>query len=299
MLAFLKSFQWISKGFYFIFFPAIVACQFNLKTRLVVMKKIFTIRWNALLPMKDKIFKVILFNIYIMKKYILYTGSFKPQRVFAVLWVLLSGLPSFAQNISGFSQFAQHIQEESLVISFNSPFSYTLPENISWELKDENGSLILSNKGEISGHVFSKPGSYTLYIHEERNHDTNSCEHAHFPERVRIEVKPVKLYFDFSTIQFSKEITGNQPANGITVKVNVNFTSYDNSTAVYNQGLTSFGVGSTVSGKLKNGETILKPGANTLEFILEGQAEAGNNIQLNFTDFNGEVQPYTLTPKTR
>lgn len=263
------------------------------------MKNIFSIKWNALSPMKDKILKIIRLNIFIMKKYILYTGSFKPQHVFAVLWMLLSGLPLFAQRISGPAMFVQHNspQEEDVVVAFNSPFSYPLPENVSWELKDENGLLILGSNGNISGHVFSKPGSYTLHIHEERNHDTNACDHTHFPEKVIIEVKPVRVDFDFSTIKFSKEITGNQPSNGITISVNVNFKSYDNSTAVYNQGLTSFGVGSTITGKLKNEEVILKPGVNTLEFILEGQAEAGNNIQLNFTDFNREVQPYTLTPK--
>lgn len=286
MLAFLK-----------IFLPAIIACKLNFRTRLVVMKNAFTIRWDTLLAIQDKIFKAI--NIFIMKKYISYTESFRPQRLFVVLLMLLGGIPLFAQRISGPAMLIQQSSqwEENQVIAFSSPFSYTLPENIKWELKDENESLILSSKGDISGHVFSKPGMYTLHIYEERDHDTNSCEHAHFPERVKIEVKPVKLDFDLSTIRFSKDISGGKPASGIIISVKVNFSSYDNSTAVYNQGLTSFGVGSTVTGKLKNGEAILKPGVNTIEFVLDGQAEAGNNIQLNFMDFNGEVQPYTLTPK--
>jgi len=234
-----------------------------------------------------------------MKRYISYTESYRPQRLFVILLMLLGGIPLFAQRISGPAMHIEHSspQEKKVVLAYNSPFSYTLPENIGWELKDGNESLILSSRGEINGHVFSKPGNYTLHIHEDINHDTNSCEHAHFPERIKIEVKPVKVDFDFSTIRFSKDIPGGQPANGITISVKVSFSSYDNSPMAYNLGLTSFGVGSTVNGKLKNGEVILKPGVNTLEFILDGQAEAGNNIQLNFTDFNGEVQPYTLTPK--
>lgn len=283
MLTFLKSFLRISKAFCFTFFQAFFACGFNFKTRLTVMKNIFK---NALLAMKDKIFKIILLNIIIMKKWI---SSFRLQYVFAVLLMVLSGSPLFAQDNSQ--------REENLVVVFNSPFSYTLGENVSWELKDGNGSLILSSTGNVSGHVFSTPGSYTLHIHEDSDHDTGSCEHAHYPEKVNISVSPVKLEFDFSTIQFSKDITGGQPANGITVRVDVNYSSYDNSTAVYNQGFGSFGVGSTITGKLKNNETLLTPGVNTIEFVLEGQAETGNNIQLNFTDFNGEVQPYTLTPK--
>lgn len=226
-----------------------------------------------------------------MKKYISYPASFRLQCVFAILMIFLSGFRLFAQE--------NGLREESQVIAFSSPFSYALGENVSWELKDETGSLIRSGKGDISRYAFSKPGSYTLHIHEDRDHDTGSCEHAHFPEKVNIEVKPVKLDFDFSTIRFSKDITGGQPANGIIVSVNAHYSSYDNSSAAYNQGFGSFGVGSTISGKLKNREALLKPGVNTIEFILEGQAEAGNNIQLNFTDFNGEVQPYTLTPKTR
>lgn len=263
------------------------------------MKNIFTRTWSALLPVKDKIFKIILLNIFIMRKYISCIASARLQHVFALLLMLLSGSSLFAQQISGLSQFMKYSsqQEEKRVVDFSSPFSYALGENVSWELKDENGSLILGKKGDVSPYVFSKPGNYTLYIHEEINHDPGTCDHTHFPEKVTIEVRPVKVDFDFSTIRFSQEITGDRPANGITVSVNVNYTSYDNSTAVYNQGFGSFGVGSTITGKVKNGETTLKPGVNTLEFVLEGQAEAGNNIQLNFMDFNGEVQPYTLTPK--
>lgn len=226
-----------------------------------------------------------------MKKYISYPASFRLQWVFAILMIFLSGFPVFAQENGQ--------QEERQVLAFSSPFSYALGENVNWELKDENGSLILSGQGDLSRHVFGKPGNYTLHIHEDRDHDTGSCEHAHFPEKVKIIVKPAKVDFDFSTIRFSKDITGGQSANGIIVSVNVNYSSYDNSTAVYNQGFGSFGVGSTLTGKLKSQETVLKPGVNTIEFILEGQAEEGNAIQLNFTDFNGEVQPYTLTPKTR
>lgn len=306
MLTFQKSFLWLSKGFCLIFFPAIFACHRNLQTHVVIMKNIFTRMQSALLPVKDKIFKII--NIFIMKNIIHKRPPFKPQYGFVVLLMLLNGPMLFAQNnyqgegsgIRSFlSSFAQQDREENLVLSFSSPFSYTLGENVSWELKDESGSVLLSGKGDVSGYVFSKPGSYTLDIHEVRDHDPNSCEHVHFPEKLNIKVKPAKVDFDFSTIQFSKDVPGGQPANGIIISVTVNYSSYDNSTAIYKEGVTSFGVGSTVSGKLKNGEATLKPGANTLEFVLEGQAEAGNNIQLNFTDFNGEVQPYTLTPKTR
>lgn len=223
-----------------------------------------------------------------MKRYISDRGSFRLRYVFAVLMMFLIDLPLFAQ-----------LHSETLVIAFSSSFSYTLDENVSWELKDENGSLILSRKGEVKDHIFSQPGNYTLHIHENPDHDTNACEHAHYPEKVNIQVTPVKVDFDFSTIQFSNEVVGGQSAGGTTIRIDVNFSSYDNGSAVYNLGFDSFGVGSTITGKLKNNEALLKPGVNSLEFILEGQAETGNNIQLNFMDYTGEVQPYTLTPKMR
>ncbi len=219
-----------------------------------------------------------------MKKYNSNSVSFKHKFAFAFMIILISGISLIAQD------------QRPVVVSYNSPFSFSLGEDVSWELKDENGSLLNRKSGDVSEEVFSKPGSYTLHIKEEHKHTGGGCDHAHLPESITIDVKPVKINFDFSTIRFSKDIKGGQSSDGTIVSVNVNFASYDNSTAVYSQDLTSFGVGSSIAGKLKN-ETILKPGVNTVEFVLEGQAEMGNNIQLNFIDFNGEVQPYTLSPK--
>lgn len=54
-----------------------------------------------------------------------------------------------------------------------------------------------------------------------------------------------------SSIQFSQDIVGGQSANGITVSIKANFSSFDNSPVIYNQELSVFGVGSTISGKIK------------------------------------------------
>lgn len=206
MLTSQKSFLWLSKVFCLIFSAAIFACHFNRKTHLVVMKNIFSIMRNALLAMKDKILKTISLTLFTMKRCISYRASFKLPYVFTFLLMLSGGFPLFAQHISGHSLFTpQNSQrEENLVVAFSSPFSYTLGENVTWELKDENGSLVLSGKGDVSRHVFGKPGNYTLHIHENINHDTSSCEHAHFPEKLNIEVRPAKLDFDFSAIYFRK-----------------------------------------------------------------------------------------------
>ncbi len=182
--------------------------------------------------------------------------------------------------------------EKSIAIAYNTPFSYALDNNVSWEINDNNGGLINSGIGNIS-QTFNTPGSYTIAIH---NNNTEE-EHSSLPDKINISVSPNKIIFDLSSIQFSQDIVGGQSANGITVSIKANFSSFDNSPVIYNQELSVFGVGSTISGKIKNNPTTLNQGANILVFILDGQATTGNNIQLNFTDFNGEVQPFTLTPK--
>lgn len=243
--------------------------------------------------MKDKKNKIIISNTFIMKKYVVSTTFSKMQYVFSLLLVFYSST-LIAQDAQVYSQ-----QDETLVVTFKTPFSYALDENVSWLIKNDMGVTIYKGKEDVSNLVFEIPGNYTLDIHDKRKHETAVCEHIHFPEKVTIKVLPVKLDFDINSIKFSKEIVGNQSADGITLNVNVNLESYDKSEVKYNKSLTSFGVGSTITGKVKNGEVTLTPGNNTLEFVLEGQAEAGNNIQLNFVDFNGEVQPYTLTPKVQ
>lgn len=226
-----------------------------------------------------------------MNKLLLKTKK-RLQYLIAILMIFIS--------IDGLiGQINNRLEARAEVIGYNEPFSFALPEVISWELKNESGSVMKNGEGELKDFIFNKPGNYKLMISENKNHNATGCEHAHYPEEIEIEVKPIKLNFDFNTIQFSEDIVGGKTLSGSIVKINANFSTYDNSVTEYkyNQGFTTFGVGSTITGKLKNGEISLIPGVNTLEFELDGAAEQGNNIQINFVDFNGEVQPYSLTPK--
>lgn len=226
-----------------------------------------------------------------MNKLLLKTKK-RLQYLIAILMIFIS--------IDGLiGQINNRLEARAEVIGYNEPFSFALPEVISWELKNESGSVMKNGEGELKDFIFNKPGNYKLMISENKNHNATGCEHAHYPEEIEIEVKPIKLNFDFNTIQFSEDIVGGKTLSGSIVKINANFSTYDNSVTEYkyNQGFTTFGVGSTITGKLKNGEISLIPGVNTLEFELDGAAEQGNNIQINFVDFNGEVQPFSLTPK--
>lgn len=57
-----------------------------------------------------------------------------------------------------------HPPEKSIAIAYNTPFSYALDNNVSWEINDNNGGLINSGIGNIS-QTFNTPGSYTIAIH--------------------------------------------------------------------------------------------------------------------------------------
>jgi len=209
-------------------------------------------------------------------------------RYFFVACVLsLCSSSLLAQNAEG--------SVENIVIPFDEPFSYALFEETSWNVQNSDGMTLLSGMGNIIK-SFSQPGVYSIQINDEHIHN-NSCDHSYGPEKLRITVIPEKLKFDFNSIYFSEEIQCGKSISGIVLSINVNYISYDNIPTVYNQGITSFGVGSTISGKLKNGTVTLHPGINTIEFVLDGQSSRGDIVQLNFKDFTGEVQPYSLTPK--
>ncbi len=224
-----------------------------------------------------------------MNKNISDIASFKLQFAFAALMMLLGGNLLFAQNST------ENKWEENKVLAYDTPFSYNLDTDVQWELKNEKGRSLKKGKGNIDNQIFSTPGNYTLYIKEEHSHNPNSCDHAHFPEQVNITVSPMKMVFDFSSVKFSEKITGAKSAKGIVATVNVDFSSFDNSTAVYKNDFTTAGVGTSVIGKLKNEKITLKKGMNTLEFLLDGQASKGNYIMIDFKDINGQVQRYDLT----
>lgn len=226
-----------------------------------------------------------------MKNMISSIVSIKLQFVFAVLMMLFSGNILFAQNKNN----TQNIQEENLSTSYNTPFSYILENETPWSLKNAQGQIINKGIGSIENQVFTEPGNYTLQIAATPHN--NSCEHDHSPKNLTINVSQQRMVFDLSSVKFSQNIIGGQSAKNSTVTVKVDYSSYDNTSTVYKQSFATSGVGTSVSGKLKNGEVTLKQGINTLEFVLDGQASKGTYITLDFIDINGKVQPYGLTQK--
>lgn len=210
-----------------------------------------------------------------------------------VLMLLLSVSTVFAQH----NENTNNKREESVILSYGVPFSYSLDTYTGWDIKNNAGGVLSSGSGNIN-EVFSKPGNYVLYIHEKHNDDSkSSCDHDQYPSKVTIKVSPSKMVFDFSSLEFSKKIIGGQSTEGIIVTVNAMYSSYDNTSAVYDYGFTTAGVGTSLSGRLNNGKVLLKNGVNKLEFSLEGLTTKGNNIMIEFKDINDQVQPYTLIEK--
>lgn|SRR5690606_2548869 len=207
----------------------------------------------------------------------------------------LSGLLAFTALILNSSSIAaQHNTpiEQDVLVPYNTAFSYDLANSTSWELTTSTGQVLKNGTGSIENEVFNEPGNYVLQIHA--IHNPNSCDDA-TPEKLNIKATAMKMEFDFSSVKFSKNIKGGQSAKEIVVSVNAMYSSYENSATTYTNGFKTAGVGTSVTGKLKNGPVTLEQGVNTLEFVLDGHATTGNYIMLDFVDINGDVQSYGLT----
>ncbi len=191
---------------------------------------------------------------------------------------------TFGQSLSS--------NEQHILMSYSMPFSYILEDATSWELKTSAGESIKRGVGSLENEVFNEPGDYIIQLHHV--HNANSCDHGSLPEQLFIKVSTMKMEFDFSTVKLSRNIIGGSN-NGVTLRVNARYSSYDNKESTYNEGFITAGIGTSIIGKLKDGSIVLQQGVNTLEFVLEGQATSGNYIMFDFVDINGEVQSYGLT----
>lgn len=217
-----------------------------------------------------------------MKKYISKIKRLSGLLAFTV--VFLNSTPTFAQHNAPI--------EQNVLVPYNTAFSYDLANSTSWELTTSTGQVLKNGTGSIENEVFNEPGNYVLQIHA--IHNPNSCDDS-TPEKLNIKATAMKMEFDFSTVKFSKNIKGGQSVKGIVVSINAMYSSYENSVVTYTNGFKTAGVGTSIFGKLKNGQLTLQQGVNTLEFVLDGQATTGNYIMFDFVDINGDVQSYGLT----
>ena len=188
-------------------------------------------------------------------------------------------------------------KNHDVMVSCNMPFSYLLSPDVDWELTSATGNLIKKGKGDFVNEAFPVPGNYFLSIQKTHNDNEESCDHDQYPSKLNITVSHNKMEFDWSTLKFSKNIIGGQSTKGIKVTVSVLYSSVENRNAVYEHGFKTAGVNTSIVGVLKEKKIILKPGVNKIDFLLDGVAESGNYIMLDFKDLNGKVHSYTLNQK--
>lgn len=232
-------------------------------------------------------------------KEVLLLGAFLIFSAFVVPTHISRATPTYSSDLN-LSQCKQTIgnSEERIVVSYDQPFDYILDTSVSWQiLHTDTKILYKEGLGHLKGVEFSKPGNYTLHIRERNEHSETECAHLHFPDKILIEVRPFKMVFDFTTVKLSKDLKGNQSVNGTTLTVDVVFSSWENTTAIYEGVLTTSGVRTSIIGTLKNESVLIQQGKNTLEFQLEGQASNNTYISIDFTDINGQIQSYSFTNK--
>lgn len=183
-------------------------------------------------------------------------------------------------------------QQADVVVSYNSDFTYYVKEDATWSITTESGQSYKNGTGSILNERFSTPGNY--YLQVSQTDAAHSCSSAHSLTQ-KIAVTPVRMEFDFSTIEFSKKIVGGHSTQGTLLRVHVFYESYEQTSVPYNFDCTTAGVGTNIKGTLRHGPVTLQPGNNVLEFVLEGQATSGNYIIFDFVDLNGNVKSYGLT----
>lgn len=228
--------------------------------------------------------KLLIIKKHIMRNKILSQASLKLHFAIAIVMVLFSGNLLTAQIGSSHEKW-----DAEAKTSYLTPFSYTMPSNIYWDLKNDQNVVIRSGNGNLSDYIFAEPGKYTLNIKRNSTIDSN------LPDNLNITVSPMRMVFDMSSVIISRSIKGGSSTNGTTLTVTVDFSSYDGRSTVYDRGFTSSGIDTNIIGKLKNSPVTLNQGKNVLVFDLQNQVSSGNYISFHFKDINDEIQSYDLT----
>src|SRR5690606_23110202 len=155
-------------------------------------------------------------------------------------------------NLSNANYGTYDEDNNNIVISYLDPFNYSFNENTTWVIVNiTTGELIHNGNGSIQDLIFKEPGNYLLSVFEKISHNEGECEHRRYPEKVNIFVTSEKMDYDFSTLKLSGPIIGDRSVEKITLTVDVEFYSFDEAERIYDQGLKTVGIGTSIIGKLK------------------------------------------------
>ena len=121
------------------------------------------------------------------------------------------------------------------------------------------------------------------------------CNHPLFPEKILVKVSPVKLFFNFSKIEFSEKIERGRNYENLVITVPVTITTKDNSTTKLTApSLSIAGIGVALNAKPINDIVEIKDGTQLLKYKISGIVNAESYLMFDFSDFNGGVQTYNL-----
>jgi hypothetical protein len=190
---------------------------------------------------------------------------------------------------------------EKKVITYFDKFSYTFDENTSWAIVNPvYYTTIKSGAGPIKDFSFPSPGIYNIEVFEETSHIQGDCNHSHYPKKIVIEVSPMKMEFDFSSVKFNNEIIGGQSQDENLITIDVYFSNTKNESVDFGSGqLATAGIGTTIQGELVNKKTILSPGVNHLVYKLTGYATSDTFIMFEFSDINKQTSNYYFPAKIK
>jgi hypothetical protein len=183
--------------------------------------------------------------------------------------------------------FEQRISPEQIGLSSN--------ESISWSIMEKNELLI---DGENTGlslfdYTWNNPGEYTLLLAIKHDGESN-CTHDDHSYKWNIQVSPIQIKFNIDAITFSKSLNQASLESGIKLTVPVELKTFSQTPNLDINTLKVLfqGVGCSVHASPLSPNTMNQPGKYLLEYDVQGTAEKGAYIMIDFYDHNGNISTY-------
>lgn len=210
------------------------------------------------------------------------------------------------ESESHFSQSTE--QQVTLFISFGTSlnkdlFSQSDVDESIWIIK-YNGSVLQQGNGlGLFDVVFDKPGVYEMsfqYDHS-KQHDNHTCNHYAMPELVVLNVSSVRIDILCDQITFSNPLTGGGEVTNTIMNIPVMVHTYsgEQETVEIPLECVSYGIMTSLVGRLIEPILAFTPGKHVLQYSLSGTATSGTYIGFDIIDNNGNVIPCGITTQIR
>jgi len=230
-----------------------------------------------------------------------------------ILTVLIFGAANSAFASIDFSQrytteemtsFNNSIIENEIRIGFGTAlnsdlFNVSHINESTWNIVLD-GEIIRKGKGlDLFKFQFERPGQYYVNFQEDLSvqHDHSGCNHYVLPEMLLVRVSPVRIEILCEEISFSNPIAGGVEITNTTMNIPVTVHTYSGKQepVVIPIETSSYGILTTLVGKLVEPILVLSPGRYVFKYSLSGAATSGTYIGFDIIDNNGNVIPCGVT----